>query len=69
MTVFMDQSTLLLLYNNIIYDFKGLFSIKRLFCLGLITGASILDGINYIMECINPDRLPIDIIEDTDYNV
>ena len=65
----MDQPTLLLLFNNIFYDFKGLFSIRRLFCLGLITGGSIMDGINYIMDCVNPERLPIDIIEDSDFNV
>ena len=34
----MDHPTLKLLYHNIFCDFKGLFCIRRLFCLGLIVG-------------------------------
>ena len=60
----MDCSTLLLLYNNVIYDFKGLFSIRRIFCLGLVTGMSIMDGINRFFEFMNPDKLPLDYLDE-----
>ena len=70
----MDVPTLLLVYQYVRFDFNGLFSIKRLFCLGLLIGFSIMAGLTDIFEQVNPDKLPIDIIEESDaykvwYNV
>ena len=73
-SVGMDVPTLLLVYKNVRFDFNGLFSIRRLFCLGLLIGFSIMAGLTDIFEQVNPDKLPIDIIEESDvykvwYNV
>ena len=73
-SVGMDVPTLLLVYNHVRFDFNGLFSIRRLFCLGLLIGFSIMAGLTNIFENVNPDKLPIDIIEEFDdykgwYNV
>ena len=73
-SVGMDVPTLLLVYKNVRFDFNGLFSIKRLFCLGLLIGFSIMASLTDIFEQVNPDKLPIDIIEESDvyrvwYNV
>ena len=62
----MDVPTLLLVYRLVRHDFKGLFSIRRLFCLGLFVGVSVMMGIADIFEQINPDKLPIDIIEENE---
>ena len=62
----MDVPTLLLVYTLVRHDFKGLFSIRRLFCLGLLVGVSVMMGIADIFEQINPDKLPIDIIEENE---
>ena len=73
-SVGMDVPTLLLVYQYVRFDFNGLFSIKRLFCLGLLIGFSIMASLTDIFEQVNPDKLPIDIIEESDvyrvwYNV
>ena len=73
-SVGMDVPTLLLVYKYVRFDFNGLFSIRRLFCLGLLLGFSIMVGLTDIFEQVNPDKLPIDIIEESDvykvwYNV
>ncbi len=34
----MDVRVVSLIYNNVTKDFNGLFSVRRIFCLGLITG-------------------------------
>ena len=73
-SVGMDVPTLLLVYKHVRFDFNGLFSIRRLFCLGLLIGFSIMAGLTNIFENVNPDKLPIDIIEEFDdykgwYNV
>ena len=65
-SVGMDVSTLLLVYQYVRFDFNGLFSIRRLFCLGLLIGFSIMAGLTDIFEQVNPDKLPIDIIEESD---
>ena len=66
MAVCMDKPTILLVYRNIVYDFSGLFSIRRLFCLGLLVGVSTMDGINYLFQQINPEALPMDFVEEAD---
>ena len=53
-----------LIYRNLTQDFEGLFSFRRIFCLGLITGAAVLDFVNFLVDQINPERLPIDTVED-----
>ena len=63
MSVCMDKPTILLIYKNIVYDFSGLFSIRRLFCLGLYTGMSVMEGINRLFQQVNPDALPMDFVE------
>ena len=73
-SVGMDVPTLLLVYQYVLFDFNGLFSIRRLFCLGLLIGFSVMAGLTDIFEQVNPDKLPIDIIEESDvhkvwYNV
>ena len=73
-SVSMDVPTLLLVYKYVRFDFNGLFSIRRLFCLGLLIGFSIMAGLTDIFKQVNPDKLPIDIIEGSDvyevwYNV
>ena len=65
-SVGMDVPTLLLVYKHVRFDFNGLFSIRRLFCLGLLIGFSIMAALTDIFEQINPDKLPIDIIEESD---
>ena len=65
-SVGMDVSTLLLVYQYVRFDFNGLFSIRRLFCLGLLIGFSVMAGLTDIFEQVNPDKLPIDIIEESD---
>ena len=65
-SVGMDVPTLLLVYKYVRFDFNGLFSIRRLFCLGLLTGFSIMAGLTDIFEQVNPDKLPFDIIEESD---
>ena len=63
----MDASTTAtLLYNSVVYDFNGLFSIRRLFCLGLLIGVSVMDGIMHMFETMNPDKLPVDFIDNKD---
>ena len=56
--------------------FNGLFSIRRLFSilLGSFDRVVIMAGLTDIFEQVNPDKLPIDIIEESDvykvwYNV
>ena len=73
-SVGMDVPTLLLVYKYVRFDFNGLCSIRRIFCLGLLIGFSIMAGLTDIFEQVNPDKLPIDIIEESDvykvwYNV
>ena len=73
-SVGMDVPTLLLVYQYVRFDFNGLFSTRRLFCLGILIGFSIMAGLTDIFEHFNPDKLPIDIIEESDiykvwYNV
>ena len=73
-SVSMDVPTLLLVYKYVRFDFSGLFLIRRLFCLGLLIGFSIMAGLTDIFEKVNPDKLPIDNIEESDvykvlYNV
>ena len=63
-SVGMDLPTVLLIYKSVRYDFKRLFSIRRLFCLGLFTGFSIMTGLSNIFERINPEKLPLDIIDE-----
>ena len=59
----MDTPTLLLLYNSIKSDFKSLiFHPRKVFCLGLLTGFSIMEGTIKFFETINPHNLPLDII-------
>ena len=65
-SVGMDVPTLLLVYQYVRFDFNGLFSIKRLFCLGLLIGFSIMAGLTNIFEQVNPDKLPLDFIEESD---
>ena len=65
-SVGMDLPTLLLVYKYVRFDFNGLFSIRRLFCLGLLIGFSIMAGLTDIFEHVNPDKLPIDIIDESD---
>ena len=65
-SVGMDVPTLLLVYQYVRFDFNGLFSIRRLFCLGLLIGFSVMAGLTDIFEQVNPDKLPIDIIEESD---
>ena len=66
MAVCMDKPTILLIYKNIVYDFSGLFSIRRLFCLGLYTGVSLMEGINSLFQQMNPEALPIDFVEEVE---
>ena len=66
MAVCMDKPTILLVYRNVVYDFSGLFSIRRLFCLGLLVGISAMDGINNVFQQINPNALPMDFVEEVD---
>ena len=65
-SVGMDLPTLLLVYKYVRFDFNGLFSIRRLFWLGLLIGFSIMAGLTDIFEHVNPDKLPIDIINESD---
>jgi hypothetical protein len=65
-SVGMDLPTLLLVCRYVRFDFNGLFSIRRLFCLGLLIGFSIMAGLTDIFEHVNPDKLPIDIIDESD---
>ena len=66
MSVCMDKPTILLIYKNIVYDFSGLFSFRRLFCLGLYTGMSVMEGINRLFHLVNPDALPMDFVEEVE---
>ena len=66
MSVCMDKPTILPIYKNVVYDFSGLFSIRRLFCLGLYTGMSVMEGINRLFHQVNPDALPMDFVEEVE---
>lgn len=56
----------ILVYSDLLSDWRNFFNIRKLFCFGLICGLTVMEQIQWFFETVNPDEVPLDIIIETE---